>query len=123
MTNCLQLFTGKYGNDGLSWLPCGFDPKFESGRALVNLVEYEMFGILLVSAVDVKNASRRDAVLLSVIVDVRKQGRLQHRGSEGHCPLPQPTAAAGARCALLITFIFSLRKPKNYLGWIYLSLV
>ena len=32
--------TAKHGNaDGLSRSPCGFDPQFESGHALMNLVE------------------------------------------------------------------------------------
>ena len=63
--------TAKHGNaDGLSRLPCGFDPQFESGYALVDLVEYEVFGTLPVSADAVKDASRRDAVLSSVIGDI-----------------------------------------------------
>ena len=42
--------SAKHGNaDALSRLPCGCDPQFESGHALVDLVEYEAFGTLLVS--------------------------------------------------------------------------
>eukprot|EP00795_Rhopilema_esculentum_P016067 gene16067-7417_t len=69
----LGMPTAKHGiADGLSRLPCGFDPQFESGHALVDLVEYEVFGTLPVSAEDVKDASRRDALLSSVIDDVCK---------------------------------------------------
>ena len=69
--------TAKHGNaDGLSRLPCGFDPQFESGHALVDLVEYEVFGTLPVSIELVKDASKRDAVLSSVIDDVCKGKKL-----------------------------------------------
>ena len=69
--------TARHGNaDGLSRLPCGFDPQFESGHALVDLVEYEVFQTLPVSAEDVKDASRRDSILLSVIDDVCKGRKL-----------------------------------------------
>ena len=69
--------TAKHGNaDGLSRLPCGFDPQFESGHALVELVEYEVFGTLPASVVMVKEASKRDAVLSSVIDDVCKGKKL-----------------------------------------------
>ena len=69
--------TAKHGNaDGLSRLPCGFDPQFESGQALVDLVEYEVFGTLPVSVELIKDASKRDAVLSSVIDDVCKGKKL-----------------------------------------------
>ena len=67
--------TAKHGNaDGLSRLPCGFDPQFESGHALVDLEEYEVFGNFSVEVV--KDASKRDAVLSSVINDVCKGKKL-----------------------------------------------
>ena len=69
--------TAKHGNaDCLSRLPCGFDPQFESGQALVDLVEYEVFGTLPVSVDMVKDASRRDPVLSSVSDDVCKGRKL-----------------------------------------------
>ena len=55
--------TSKHGNaDGLSRLSCSFDLQFESGHALVDLIEYEVFGTLPVSVDVVKDASKRDAV-------------------------------------------------------------
>eukprot|EP00794_Sanderia_malayensis_P014512 gene14512-16018_t len=69
--------TAKHGNaDGLSRLPSGFEPQFESGHALVDLVEYEVFGTLPVSVDVIKNASKRDAVLSSVIDDVGEGKKL-----------------------------------------------
>ena len=65
--------TAKHGNaDDLSRLPCGFDPQFESGHALVDLVEYGVLGTFPVSVAVAKDASKRDAILSSVIDDGKK---------------------------------------------------
>ena len=74
--------TAKHGNaDGLSRLSCGFDPHFESGHALVDLIEYEVFGTLPVSVDVVKDASKRDAVFSRVIDDICNGRKLSRNSS------------------------------------------
>ena len=74
--------TTKHGNaDGLSRLSCGFDPQSESRHALVDLIEYEMFGTLPVSVDAVKDTLKRDVVFSRVIDDICKGRKLSRNSS------------------------------------------